>query len=121
MKINNYEIKRAESIKFVDVVLDENSTWKPHIKYIGTKISKSIELLFKANPFLNKKSLFYSYINYASVAWRSTYDILKKLSSQQKNAIRIISNKGNMFEHTKQLFQSNKILNVYRLNILTLS
>ena len=26
MKINDYEIKRAESIKFVDVLLDENST-----------------------------------------------------------------------------------------------
>ena len=42
---------------------------------------------------------------------------LTKLSSQQKHAVRIICNKGK-FEHTKQLFQSNKILNVYKLNIL---
>ena len=32
LKINNYEIKRAESIKFLGVLLDGNLTWKPHIK-----------------------------------------------------------------------------------------
>ena len=31
--------------------------------------------------------------------------------------MRIICNKGK-FEHTKQLFQSKKILNAYKLNIL---
>ena len=45
MKINDYEIKRAESIKFVDVLLDENSTWKLHIKYMGTKISKKYRII----------------------------------------------------------------------------
>ena len=34
LKINNYEIKRAESIEFLGALLDENLTWKPHIKYI---------------------------------------------------------------------------------------
>ena len=34
--------------------------------------------------------------------------------------MRIISNKGK-FENTKQLLQSNKILNVYKLNILNIA
>ena len=51
LKTNNYEIKRSESIKFLDVLLDENSTWKSHIKYIEHKIPKSIELLFNAKTF----------------------------------------------------------------------
>ena len=45
MKINKYEIKRAESIKFLDVLLDEN------------KIPKSVELLPKGTTFLSKQSL----------------------------------------------------------------
>ena len=122
LKINNYEIKRRESIKFLDVLIDESSTWEPHIKYIENKISKGIELLFKAKPFLNKQPLLslhysyiHSYINYANVAWGSTYiTSLKTLSSQQKHGMRIIYNRGS-FEHTKQ---SNKIPNVYKLNIL---
>ena len=72
---------------------------------------------------MNKQSLLslyysyiHSYINYANVAWGSTYTTnLRNLSSQQKHPMRIICNK---FERTKQLFQSNKIINVYKLNIL---
>ena len=41
---NNYEIKRAESIKFLVVLLDENLTWEPHIKYIENKIAENTGL-----------------------------------------------------------------------------
>ena len=80
LKIINYEIKRAESIKWLTVLLDENSTWEPHIKYIENKVAKGIGLLFKAKPFLNKQflltlyySYMHSYINSGNVAWGSTY------------------------------------------------
>ena len=46
--INNPEIARTESIKFIGVLLDENLSWKTHIKYIENKISKNIGILFKA-------------------------------------------------------------------------
>ena len=111
--------------KCLSVLLDENSTWKSHIKYIENKIAKTIGLLFEAKPFLNKQSLLslyylyiHSYINYANVHCGSTYMTnVKKLFSQQNYAMRIICNKEK-FKHTKQLFQSNKILNVYKLNIV---
>ena len=48
LKIYNYEVKRAESIKFLAVLLDGNLAWKPHMKYIENKIAKNIGLLFKA-------------------------------------------------------------------------
>ena len=80
LNINNSEIAQTESIKFLGVLLDENLSWKTHIKYIENKISKNIGILFKARPFLNKKSLLslyylyiHSYINYGSVSWGSTY------------------------------------------------
>ena len=124
LNINNSEIARTESIKFLGVLLDENLSWKTHIKYIENKISKNIGILFKARPFLNKKSLLslyysyiHSYINYGSVSWGSTCRTnLKKINSQQKHALRIIFNKSK-FEHTSELFKSSKILNVYKLNI----
>lgn len=52
------EIQGAESIKFLGVLLDENVTWKPLVKYIENKIAKNISLLFKSKPFLDKESLF---------------------------------------------------------------
>ena len=122
--INNSEIAQTESIKFLGVLLDENLSWKTHIKYIENKISKNIGILFKARPFLNKKSLLslyysyiHSYINYGSVSWGSTCRTnFKKINSQQKHALRIIFNKSK-FDHTSELFKSSKILNAYKINI----
>ena len=96
------------------------STYK---KYIQNKISKNIGLLYKARPFLNKNSLlsFYcfsihSYINYGSISWVSICKTnLKNINSQQKHVLCIISNKGK-FEHTNELFKSNKILNICKLD-----
>ena len=57
-------------------------------------------------------------LHHANLSWASTNKTnLKKLQSQQKHAIRIVNNKTR-FEHTKELFNSQKILNIYKLNIL---
>ena len=40
LTINNCKIKREESIKFLGVLLDENVTWKEHLKYIENKCAK---------------------------------------------------------------------------------
>ena len=41
LNINNNEIARTDSM-FLGVLLDENLSWKTHIKYIENKISKNI-------------------------------------------------------------------------------
>ena len=43
---------------------------------------------------------------------------LKKINSQQEHAIRIIFNK-NKFEHTREIFKEQRILNIYQSNILS--
>ena len=40
LDIDNDQIQRSESIKFLDVFVDENLTWKDHIEYIENKIAK---------------------------------------------------------------------------------
>ena len=40
LKINDTEIKREQSIKFLGVMIDENLTWRNHIDLIENKISK---------------------------------------------------------------------------------
>ena len=39
--IDNYEIQRTESIKFLGVLLEEKLSWKEHIKYSENKIAKN--------------------------------------------------------------------------------
>ena len=56
LKINNNEIKRSSSIKFLGVLVDENLTWIDHITLVENKLSKNLGLLHKAKNYLNKKS-----------------------------------------------------------------
>ena len=60
----------------------------------------------------------HTYLSYAHLSWGSiNRPNLKKLLSQQKHAVRIINN-STRFDHTKDLLKSQKILNIYNLNIL---
>ena len=101
LKINNHNIERVNTMKFIGVLLDYNLSWKKGIKYLENKIAKNIELMYRAKPFLDKESLLglyysyiHSYLNYASLAWGSTYLMnLKKIRSQQKHAIRMWKSK----------------------------
>ena len=57
LKIGNGIIKRKSSVKFLGVMLDENISWKDHIKTIEKKLAKNIGLLYRAKPYLNETSL----------------------------------------------------------------
>ena len=112
--INNHEIQREESIKFLEVLLDQHLTWKEDIKLTENKIVKNIGILYKARPYLNKRALLCLYYSYIHSYLNRTY--LKKLESQQKHAIRIIFHE-NKFAHTREHFKENNTLNIYQLNI----
>ena len=85
LKIVNI-LKRRTSIKFLGVMLDENISWKEHVKIEENKLSKNVGLLCKAKQLLDNeslKSIYFSYIhfylNYANIAWASCNPtILKK-------------------------------------------
>ena len=55
--IKKHKVERVKSIKFLGVLLDENLSWKDHIKYIENKVAKNIGFLYRAKLFLDKNSL----------------------------------------------------------------
>ena len=120
--INNQVIKRQSSIKFLGILLDENLSWKEHLKLTENKIAKNIGLIYKAKSHLNKDSLLalyfsdiHSYINYVNLVWGSTHrTYFRKINSQEKHALRLIHNK-NRFYHSKEFFESCE---TYKLNLL---
>ena len=53
-------------MKCLGVLLDDNLSWKEHIKYLENKIAKNIGLMYRGKAFLDKESLlalYYSYIH----------------------------------------------------------
>ena len=86
LKIGNKNNEKTSSIKFLGVMLDEHISQNDHRKNVENGLAKNIGLLNRASYFLNEHSLktiyfsyIHSYLNYASIAWASTYVIkLKK-------------------------------------------
>ena len=48
LKIENNIIEKATSIKFLGVMIDENISWRDHVKTVENKLSKNVGLLYQA-------------------------------------------------------------------------
>ena len=125
MTLNNIEIKRENSVKFLGVIIDENLTWKNHIEVVEKKISKNIGVLYRASHLLDFKNLLknyfsfiHIYISYANIAWASTFKTkLQGTLKKQKHAARITFH-ANSFDHSRPLLKKIKALNVYQINLI---
>ena len=124
MTLNNIEIKRKNSAKFLGVMIDENLTWKNHIEVVENKISKNIGVLYRASHVLDLKNLkiyfsfIHIYISYANIGWGSTFNTkLQGILKKQKHVARITFHE-NRFDHSKPLLKEMKALNVYQINLI---
>ena len=117
---NYIEIKRGNSVKFLDVNLYENLTWKNHIEVVESKISKNIGVLYRASHLLEFKNLLniyfsfiHIYISYANIAWASAFKTkLQGILKKQKHAARVTFH-ANRLQHSRPLLKERKTLNVY--------
>ena len=122
IKIGDKMIQRVFKTKFLGVIIDDKLNWKEHIKYISTKLSKTIAIMFKSKMVLDKNSLrtlycslFLPYINYCSEIWGNTYKTnLRPIVLLQKRAVRIIEN-VNRLHNTHLLFLKLKVIKFYDL------
>ena len=117
-------IEREHVTTFLGVLIDENLSWKQHINDVSTKISKSIGILYKSRGIVKQsllKQLYFSFIhchlNYANIAWASTYKSkLEGFYRHQKHAARIINFKDR-FTHAQPLLYNMKALNIFQINL----
>ena len=122
--MDNIVIERENVTKFLGVLTDENLSWKQHINDVSTKISKSIGILYKSRGIVKQpllKQLYFSFIhchlNYANIAWASTYKSkLEGLYRHQKHAARIINFKDR-FTDAQPLLHNMKALNIFQINL----
>ena len=114
--INNTQIKRCSSFKYLGIIFDENLKWQSHINLISGKISRITGMMARMRHFLSSKELLLLYntlilphLNYCAVIWGSTYKSrLQKIVLLQKRAARIIDK--NPF-----LFPSNNLFIKYNM------
>ena len=103
--------------KFLGVNIDEHLSWKFHLQYINTKISRGLFMIKQVKHFLpteSLKTLYYSmihpYITYGILAWgNARKSEVNRTYLLQKRAMRII-NKSSYNSHTDPLFKKSSIL-----------
>ena len=117
IKINNTAISRVNATKFLGVIIDEKLNWKAHIKFVKTKLSKSMFMLNRAKYLLQYDSMLMLYncivlphLTYCCELWGNTYMTnLQGIVIIQKKIIRIIHG-ASFKEHTNMLFYKAKTL-----------
>ena len=129
IKIDDSPLNQVNETKFLGIIIDNQLTWKSHISYVSSKVSKSIGIICRLKFLLNKStlktlyfSLVYPYLFYGAIIWGNTYNSrLERLRILQKKIIRIITNSPYL-AHTNPLYSSESILkldDIIKLEIAT--
>ena len=123
------KIQREKYVKFSDVLLDENLSWKYHINELSKKLSRTIGIFYKIRHFVPFEilkllyySLFHSFLSYSIAVWGFTYkSYFQKLFVLQKKIIKVMTfNKQTA--HSTPIFaniQLLKINDICQLQLLT--
>ena len=84
-------LQRADSFKYLGLIIAHKLNWTQHIAYVKNKISKGIGIMYRARNCLTKtslKNLYYSYIYpyliYCIEIWNISANPLKSLTVNAK-------------------------------------
>lgn len=122
LSIDGVTLEIVSEIKFLGITIDSKLSWKPHIRYIQGKVSKSISIINKVKYVLEYNALYIlycslvlPYLTYCIEIWGNNYkSSLHTLFLLQKRAVRIIHKVGYL-DHTNLLFLQSKILKLFDL------
>ena len=117
LSLGNDILEKSTCCKLLGVFIDDGLSFKNHISYICSKVSKQVGILYKLRDYVQKNTLLdlyysfvYPYLNYCVTLWGGTFDThLIPLFILQKRIVRII-NFASYLAHTSPLFYLNKIL-----------
>ena len=96
--VGNKQLHEVSEHKLLGVIIDNNLTWGPHIRYLCKSVAKRVCQPAKIKNFLSfhaRKTFFQAHIqsriDYASTLWDSASEsLLKPLKSLHRRAVKII-------------------------------
>ena len=127
LRINGTAIDRVAETTFLGLLIDDELSFKKHIKQIENKVSKGLYAIRSTQHLIPKKHLRLLYhaliachLSYGIIYWHSSAkQHLHRLTVLQKKALRIITNAEYNASSTP-LFQQENILQLDKLYTLEL-
>ena len=97
--IDGVPINQSNQSKCLELIIDENRSWKAHIHVICKKVSSGTGALKRARPFVSMhtaikiyKGLIEPHFEYCSAVWDGlTQQLSEKLQKLQNRGIRVIT------------------------------
>ena len=102
IQINNHNITRVTSTKYLGLVIDDKLTWTEHIQKLHNKITPMIGALFRCTEYLNNKNRYLIYNAYILSNLRYLLTIWGTCNITNFKRIQTLQNKA-----TKTLFRLN--------------
>lgn len=124
LTLNDTEIERVASTRFLGVYVDEFLGFRGHIDKLTKKLAKYTGLFYKLRHFLPEtalltlyRSLFEPHLNYCNIIWGNTFPTyLQKLITLQKKVVRALS--WSSFDTPSDpLFHRFGLLKIQELNV----
>ena len=119
LQLDGAAIKRAQTVKYLGVFIDEDLKWKTHIAKLYTVLSRNVGIISRVRYFLNSKhllllynSLVLSHLNYCCFMYSSTYSTnINEIEKLQKRAVRMVDGQPRL-AHTAPIFKKLKLLRI---------
>ena len=120
LKIDNSELLKTNTTKFLGVIIDNNLSWQEHISNVIKKVSTNKLLIGKSRNFLStaaKHNIYYvhihSHLQYANAIWSGQMKSKQRINIEkiQNYCVRAIMNKPRKY-HTDPLFTELKIMKI---------
>ena len=80
LSVNGQKVKKADKVKVLGVIIDENLTWDDQIKHLENKLLATIVLIKRVKKFIPSshylkiyQSLFVSHLTYGISCWGGVY------------------------------------------------
>ena len=93
---STFYLEKRNYMKYLGVLIDDTISWKHHVSYVCSRVSRNIGILSKLRHFtsllqLKQLYLIYPYISYAITSWGSAYTTqIKKIQTKQNHLIRLV-------------------------------
>ena len=99
LKINQKEISRSESVKYLGVWFDDKLNWSAHIQKLSLQLSRCCNMLLHMRDFVNAHALVklyysfvYSRLTYGITAWgTAAQNQLREIEVKLNNIIRTMT------------------------------
>ena len=126
--LNDRVLKRVDKFKYLGIILDENLSFREHVKTMSLKISRNVGILSRLRHVFPRnilKTIYFSFVNpyflYCVSVWASTFpSTFQPLQTLQNKALRLMFNVNNR-SSVSHLYGSSGFLSVHQHHFIAIS